>query len=129
MCSTGLFKQNCFRSHCSPIRPFAHSPPLLPPLMGIFFHFPLKITKKCFWTKKRSLMIGIAIQILSPLDVLFHIGPPNTMPHLVKIEYILEDKQCVLAINRSSHFRVFMLVSPQATRVLRVYKLYSTWVV
>ena len=42
---------------------------------------------------------------------------------------VLEHRKCILAINRSCHFWVWVLVSPQATRVLRIYKLYSTQVV
>ena len=41
----------------------------------------------------------------------------------------LEHKKCVLAINRSCYFLVLVLDSPQTTRVLKVYNVYSTWVV
>ena len=43
--------------------------------------------------------------------------------------WVLEHKICALAINRSCHFLFLVLVSPQTTRVLRVYNVFRTWVV
>ena len=45
------------------------------------------------------------------------------------IAQLLEHKKCVLAIHRSCHFLVLVLVSPHTISVLRVYKAYSTWMV
>ena len=42
---------------------------------------------------------------------------------------LLEHKICALVINRSCHFLFLVLVSPQTTRVLRVYNVFRTWVV